>query len=218
VDRIEDVLNTAKLYEPAVVFVEDIDGTASSSDDDAVARLLEAFDGITAKGGELVVVMTTNHKERIHKGMLRPGRLDTVIEINSLDRESVERLIKVVVPTGKLNDVVDFDAVFAAMDGFYPAFVREAVERAKTFAVSRGKGALNYVLTTDDIVKAALSLRPQLDELNGAKEGERRPELEAALAKTITAATQQGVHGTKVDERHDGLVLSVPALNGQGSH
>ena len=218
VDDVEDVLRTAKLYMPAVVFAEDIDGKASSSDSDAVARLLDAFDGITAKGGDLVVVMTTNHPDRIHKGMLRPGRLDSVIEISSLDRESVERLVKVVVPDGKLDLAVDFDRIFAAMEGFYPAFVREAIERAKTFAVSRNRGALNYVLNTDDIVAAAESLRPQLEALEKANEGERIPELETALANAITKGTQQGVHGTRVDHHRDGMVLSVPGLNGQGHH
>lgn len=211
VDDIDDVLTTAKLYQPAVVFVEDIDTQTSSSDDDEVARLLEAFDGITAKGGELVVIMTTNHAERIHKGMFRPGRLDSIIEINSLDRTSVERLVKVVVPAGKLDPIVDFDAVYQAMEGFYPAFVREAVERAKAFAVARSQGGRNYVLTTDDLSKAANSLQPQLERLNGASEGEQKSTLEAAMGLTMAKA----LHGVQL---HDGddcdYVLSVPGLNG----
>ena len=214
-DNIRDVLATAKLYQPAVVFVEDIDTQTSMADGDSVSELLEAFDGITAKGGELVVVMTTNHKERIHKGMFRPGRLDCIIEINSLDRDSVEKLIAVTVPEGKLDTGIDFDEVFSAMEGFYPAFVREAVERAKVFAVSRGKGARNYTLTALDLVKAAHTLKPQLDELNGAKEGEAKPDLESALSATVTKAAQQVVHGTYVDYNQEGdQVLRVPGMNG----
>lgn len=216
-DDISDVLATAKLYEPAVVFIEDVDTQTSSSDDDEVAELLDAFDGITAKGGDLVIVMTTNHQERIHKGMFRPGRLDSIIEINSLDRESVERLIKVVVPAGKLDQNVDFDAVYQTMEGFYPAFVREAVERAKTFAVSRGMGARNYVLTTDDLSKAAMSLHPQLAVLNGAGEGEKQPELEAALGTVVRRAAQHGMHGARLEMGNDGHEFRVPALNGHRS-
>lgn len=217
VDNIDDVLETAKLYQPAVVFAEDVDTQTSSSDDDEVSTMLDAFDGITAKGGELVVVMTTNHKERIHKGMLRPGRLDSIIEINSLDRGSIERLIRVVVPQGKLSDSVDFDKVAEAMTGFYPAFVREAVERAKTFAVSRGKGGRNYMLDTVDLENAAHSLRPQLEMLNDAAEGEIRPSLETALGGVVVAAAQRAVHGTQVKETPIGLpYLSVPSLNGAG--
>jgi transitional endoplasmic reticulum ATPase len=38
--------------------------------------------------------MTTNHKDEIHKGMLRPGRLDAIIEIGAMDRPGVEKLAR----------------------------------------------------------------------------------------------------------------------------
>jgi transitional endoplasmic reticulum ATPase len=217
-DNIRQVLETAKLYQPAVVFIEDADTQTSTSDDGAVSELLDIFDGITAKGGELMILMTTNHPDRIHKGMFRPGRMDTVIEINELDRTSVERLIRATVPAGKLDETVDFEQVYAAMDGFYPAFVREAVERAKSFAVSRAKGVRTYTLSTDDLVKAARSLHPQLAQLKAASEGLAKPVLETVLSTAFEEAAQRAVHGTKLKFNYGGGddgTLSVPALNGQ---
>lgn len=187
-DDVADVLRTAKLYQPAVVFVEDVDGAASVGEDDQVAKLLDAFDGITAKGGEIVVVMTTNHIEKIHKGMLRPGRLDAVLEISTLDRPAVERLIKAVVLPGKLAPTVDFDEVFKIMHDFLPAFIREAVTRAVQFAIGRNHGSRDYLIDTADLVGAAHSLKPQLDALNNASEGTRKPVLETALAGVISGA------------------------------
>ncbi len=215
-DKIEDVLQTARLYMPAVVFVEDIDTQASSGEADEASLLLDSFDGITAKGGELVIVMTTNHFSLIHKGMLRPGRLDGVVEVNSLDRNGVERLIKAVVNPGKLDPNVDFGAVYMAMEGFFPAFVRGALDRAVTFAIDRLDGARNYMLNTQDLVGAANSLRPQLDALNAASEGERVPTLDVVLGKAITRASQEAFHGTRMEysSHGDGYEVSVPALNG----
>jgi hypothetical protein len=187
-DKIEDVLRTARLYQPAVVFVEDIDNAASTSDQDEVTKLLEAFDGITAKGGELMVVMTSNHIERIHRGMLRPGRLDAVVEIAGLDPNGIERLIKVVVDAAKLSEKVDYAAVAESMEGFLPAFVRESITRAVTFAISRLDGDGKYVIDTSDLVDAAHSLKPQLDALNAADEGEKRPEISSALNDAIKGA------------------------------
>jgi transitional endoplasmic reticulum ATPase len=184
-DKIEDVLRTARLYEPAVVFVEDIDNQSNDADSTAVTKLLDAFDGITAKGGELMIVLTTNHLDRIHKGMLRPGRLDAIVEIAGLDRGGVERLIKAVVPEGKLSPDCDFDEVYAAMDGFLPAFVRETINRAVSFAVARLHGEGNYVIDTPDLVHAATTLRPQLDALEGAGEGVHRPTLDVALSEAV---------------------------------
>jgi transitional endoplasmic reticulum ATPase len=192
-DKIEDVLRTARLYQPAVVFVEDIDNESDSGEGDDVTKLLDAFDGITAKGGELFVVMTTNHIERIHKGMLRPGRLDGVIEIAALDRHGIERLIKAVIDPTKLDSEVDYGQVGEAMYEFLPAFVRESITRAVSFAISRLEGHGNYIISTEDLVNAAHSLRPQLDAQQNAGEGVKRPTLDLAMKDSIREVVDQSV-------------------------
>lgn len=190
-DKVERVLQTARLYEPAVVFIEDIDTQSSDGEADQVTRLLDAFDGITSKGGELMIVLTTNHLDRIHKGMLRPGRLDAIVEIAGLDRGGCERLIKAVVPEGRLSADVDFDAVYASMDGFLPAFIRETINRAITFAVARIKGEGSYIIDTPDLIHAAQSLHPQLEALTGAGEGVKKPTLDKALQGAVLDAMAQ---------------------------
>ncbi len=184
-DKIENVFRTARLYEPAVVFVEDIDNQSNDSESNAVSRLLDAFDGITSKGGELMIVLTTNHLDRIHKGMLRPGRLDAIVEIAGLDRHGVERLIKAVVPQGKLSEDCDYDAIYESMNGFLPAFVRETINRAVTFAVARTHGEGSYIIDTTDLVYAAHSLLPQLEALNDAGEGKTLPTLDKSLESLV---------------------------------
>jgi len=200
-DKVEDVLRTARLYQPAVVFIEDIDVESSNGDSDAVTKLLEAFDGITSKGGELQVVMTTNHLDRIHKGMLRPGRLDAVVHIGELDRNGIERLVRVIVGEDKLDPATDFDKVGDAMKGFLPAFVKESITRAVTFAIDRLDGDRNYTISDSDLCGAAHSLRPQLDALNGAGEGVRRPTIDSALSNVVKDAVKQL---STADEHGDG--------------
>jgi transitional endoplasmic reticulum ATPase len=200
-DKVEDVLRTARLYQPAVVFIEDIDGEGSVGENDQVTKLLEAFDGITSKGGELQVVMTTNHLDRIHKGMLRPGRLDAVLHIGALDRNGIERLVRAVVDPTKLDATTDFDAVAEAMTGFLPAFVKESLTRAVMFAIDRQGGQRTYTIGTEDLVNSAHSLRPQLEALEGAGEGERRPALEQAFTNVVKGAVKQL---STADEHGDG--------------
>lgn len=216
-DKVEDVLRTARLYQPAVVFIEDIDTQSSSSEDDAVTRLLEAFDGITSKGGELQVVMTTNHLDRIHKGMLRPGRLDAVVHIGELDRNGIERLVKVLVPSSKLADGINYDEVFEAMQGYLPAFVKESLTRAVTFAINRNAGSRTYTIDTADIVGAAHSLRPQFDALNGAGEGERKPALEAAFGSLVKASVSELSFSDRRNAETDGTRWVAPVeLDSEG--
>lgn len=208
-DNVDDVLRTAKLYQPAVVFIEDIDTVTSSGDADEVSAFLDAFDGITAKGGELIAIMTTNHIEKIHRGMLRPGRLDAVIEIAGLDSAGIEKLIKAVVPDTKLSRDVDYAAVAQAMDGFYPAFVRESITRAVTFAISRLNGQSNYVIDTPDLVDAAKSLLPQLAALEGAGEGQVRPPLENAFSEIVKGAFEK--MGIRYNDRETWKVVEIDA-------
>jgi transitional endoplasmic reticulum ATPase len=196
-DAVEDVLATARLYAPAVVWVEDVDtDTGGATSPKAVSSMLDAFDGINSKhDGEIIVAMSTNHIDRVPPGMLRPGRLDYVIEIGALDRPGAERLIRVAVAEGKLAADVDFDAVYAQMTGFLPAFVRATADRARSHAIHRTGGRNDYVLTTEDLVNAAISLHPQLKLHQGATEPKELPTLDAVVKGLVTS----GADGMRID-------------------
>lgn len=186
-DSVEDALRTARLYQPAVVFVEDFDNEGPDGDDSAgMSRLLEAFDGATAKGSKVMVVVTTNHVERIPRGMLRPGRFDSMVEISHLDADGIERLVKAVVSADRRTADIDWAQVTEAMAGFYPAFVREAVDRARIVAITRH--GRNFALDTRDLVTAALSLQEQLKYLEEAGEGNPRPTVDMALRSMVRDA------------------------------
>ena len=180
-DDIHQTLQTARLYQPAVVFFEDVDEISDSGD--GVTRLLDTFDGMTSKGTELMVILTTNHAEKIHKGMLRPGRLDAVLHIGELDANGVYRMIKRNVPANLLGQV-DVTEVFSHMEGFMPAFVKEAIDRAKRYNMARHSGKLTK-LETADFVEAAKGLRPQLDLMNGNKAHEKKDRLTELVRNVV---------------------------------
>ena len=188
-DKLRDVMQTAKLYQPAVVFVEDIDAhTPKAANRDAVSEMLDIFDGIAVKDTQILLVATTNHIETVPAGMLRPGRMDYVIPIEGLDRNGTERLIRAVIPVELLSASVDFDAVYAEMERFQPAWVKATADRAQSFALARTGGSLHYRLTTEDLVHAARSLRAQLDLMEAATEGERTPDLDSAFRDMVRGA------------------------------
>lgn len=195
-DKVEDVLTTARLYAPAVVWVEDIDTDTGDADPKAVSKMLDAFDGVTSKAGEIMICMSSNHIDRVPPGMLRPGRLDYVLKIAELDRVGVEQLIRVLVDPRKLSDNVDFDAVYEQMippnaaSAFLPAFVRATADRARSFAISRLSGDADYVLTTEDLVGAARSLHPQQELHVNANDPKPLPTLDRAFREATTSATE----------------------------
>jgi transitional endoplasmic reticulum ATPase len=208
-DRVQDVLTTARLYAPAVVWVEDIDTDTGSSNPKSISEMLDAFDGITTKQGEIMIALSTNHIDRVPPGMLRPGRLDYVLEIAALDREATERLIRVVVAPGKLAKNVDFDAVYAEMDHFLPAFVRATADRARSFAIHRTNGRTDYVLTTEDLVGAARSLHSQRALHQSAQDPAPLPSVDKAFRDAVTKAVN-GVQMLDDDGDYMGK-LTVPA-------
>lgn len=193
-DDIKAVLQTAELYQPAVVFVEDIDvHTPKAADKSAVSELLDVFDGVGTKDSRLMIVMTTNHIEEVPAGMLRPGRLDYTVEINGLDRGGVERLIKAVVRNDLLADDIDYDAVFEPMSDWQPAWVKAVGDRAQSYALAASGGQLDYKITTQALVDAAKSLEPQLKLMSEALEGHPEPELHVALGAEVEKHVKEAV-------------------------
>jgi transitional endoplasmic reticulum ATPase len=196
-DSLRDVMATAQLYQPSVVFFEDVDVVADASTEAAnsVSELLDVFDGINAKGTEIMAILTTNHVASIHKGMMRPGRLDAVVHIGELDRAGVQRLTESLVPAEKLAADIDFDAVFEAMEGYLPAFCKEAVDRSIRYSIIRQREQI----TTQDLVDAANGLRPQFELMDGANEHTKPDSLGASLERVVRSA----VNGAKITESGD---------------
>ena len=187
-DSLTEVMETARLYQPAVVVFEDVDTIAQNGDPEAVTKLLDLFDGINAKGTKLLAMMTTNNVDDIHKGMIRPGRLDSIIRIAELDKGGVERMVKSVVKPEMLSDTVDYQRVYEAMEGFLPAFIKESIERAVRHALVRTKGEadISHIkLDTEDFILAANGLRPQLDLMNNAGTGKVMPTVDRALREAV---------------------------------
>ena len=183
-DELGDLMATARLYQPAVVFFEDVDTVASADGVDDVSRMLDILDGMQSKGTEIICILTTNHIDRLHKGMVRPGRLDAVIHIGALDPPAVERLIRSLVPEQLLTGSVDWPAVGAAMEGFMPAFCKEAIDRAMRWNLARNEGKPS-ALETIDFVTAADTLRPQLELMGRAGEHGGVESVGAAISRTV---------------------------------
>ena len=206
-DDLDKTLQTARLYQPALVFYEDVDTLAMEGNPDQISKLLDMFDGIQVKGTELVMVLTTNHADKIHTAMLRPGRIDAVTEIGPLDHDGFIKLVQVTVPDRLLGEDIDYDAVADAMEGFLPAFVKEAIDRAMRYAIARTDGT-PLTLATADFVHAATGLRPQLDLMEGAKEGVTADNLTASMRKVMADAVTRGDVGIyRGDQQH--FVLGV---------
>lgn len=181
-DDIAEVFRVAKMYSPSMVIVEDADTFTDSSDPKAVTSLLDAFDGPLTKGVEIMTIMTTNHPEAITKGMVRPGRIDILVEFTPLDRPGVEALYKVKI--SNLDENINWDRVYEVNKDYTPAFIAGAVDTVNTYHLGNS-GAV----TEDDIFMASEALRAQFKLYSSADEASRkRITIEDNIRQTVQVA------------------------------
>jgi chaperone BCS1 len=63
----------------SIILLEDIDAALDKAPSNAItfSGLLNALDGVAAtEGGGRILFMTTNHIEKLHPALIRPGRID----------------------------------------------------------------------------------------------------------------------------------------------
>lgn len=194
-DNWQFAFNLARLYGRCVIFIEDIDTLIDTNDPQQVSMLLDQLDGLRAKGLDASMVFTTNHINKIHKGALRPGRTDGLIEIGFMDRAGVEKLARRVI--SDLDSDIDFDAVFEAFQGFTPAYVKEVFDRSIRRNIVRNGGHLTQI-GQEDLIHSANSLRPQLELMENAPEAKARIGLDGALTSVVENVVRERLNGADI--------------------
>lgn len=210
VRALKDALLFAKRYAPAVIFAEDAERVAGSRDQKG-NDLLNTIDGVLSKNSEVMVVLTTNHVEKIERAMLRPGRFDAVISFKAPEAMAVERLVRMYA-RNLLPANADLTRVGEELAGQIPATIREVTERAKLAMISRGA----ETLAPSDIVTSALSMKRHLELL-------AEPKAEVSLGDRLVADLRDVLGsgkelGTLVSEmKSTRALLTEAALHVRGS-
>jgi len=184
-DSIAPSLRFAKLFQPAVVFFEDIDSEISGSERTThVNEILNTADGIIGKNDAVMTILTTNHLNRINRAMLRPGRVDAIIKLGDLDRDSVAELVGVYSSVLNVADMTEAekDGLHQAALKYPAAFVANATQRASMYAISGGRDAKD--ITVQDVIDALTELRPQYELMADVKEEVDDP-MSTAFEKSV---------------------------------
>lgn len=215
VDQLDSAILFAKKYQPAMIFAEDIDQVLGTSErTDAVNKILNTIDGIDAKNSEVIVVLTTNHVEKLSQAMLRPGRLDAVIAIRPPDAKAVSGLIDLY-SRGKIEKGADLTHVCKMLDGKIPAVIREVVESAKLSAVSDlPEGEMEITISADDLTTAAVGMIEHLKLLEPKPEDHRTAHEKIAqiLGNAIATGVTTAMRSASLKEAIDVVPSGNKAL------
>lgn len=193
-DELPKAIRFAEMYQPAIIFAEDIDRAVTGERTEEMDTILNTLDGIDSKNTELMVVLTTNHLDQVNRAMLRPGRLDVILNITAPDAEAVERLIAMYA-RGRLEDGTDITGAAKLLAGYTPAIIREVVERAKLSSISR-TGDANAPVSGGDIEVSAATMVQQQELLKPAPVKEET--WSNGLVEAVAKATQDKLHGNGV--------------------
>jgi transitional endoplasmic reticulum ATPase len=174
-NELSDAIAFAKQYQsPAcVVFCEDIDRAVFGDRSVKMDDILNILDGIDTKSHRIITVLTTNHLENINQAMLRPGRLDAIINVEAPDAEAAQRLVRMY-GGGAIPLTEDLTAVGVILNGQIPAVIEETVKRAKLYQLGKTpRGGAVTGLTADAILTAAKTMATQIDLLREKKEDKK---------------------------------------------
>jgi transitional endoplasmic reticulum ATPase len=195
-DELKDAIEFAKQYQSpaAVVFCEDVDRVITGDRSVAMDDILNTIDGIDSKNSHILVVLTTNHLEMINPAMLRPGRLDAVIEVLPPDAEAVQRLIRNYAGSALPPDE-NLTGVGETLKGQIPAIIAEVVKRAKLAQLAiQAPGTKVNTLSAKALADAAYTMASQIKLLNDMIDrGKEKPPV--ALEEALKGVVKHAMNG-----------------------
>jgi AAA+ superfamily predicted ATPase len=144
------LLAQAKNYQPAIVFLEDVDEIGSGEKRDAdMNRILNTLDGVQTKGNNLTVIFTTNHEKRINPALRRPGRIDLVVNFGNPDKVAVASIYKSYLGELPNAEKLDYKQLADRTPDCQGAVIAEIAKRALKLCKKRGD-------VNDELIKASI--------------------------------------------------------------
>ncbi|MFC0533451.1 ATP-dependent zinc metalloprotease FtsH [Phytohabitans kaempferiae] len=149
--RVRDLFEQAKSNAPAIVFVDEIDavgrhrgagmGGGHDEREQTLNQLLVEMDGFDTKGG-VILIAATNRPDILDPALLRPGRFDRQIAVDTPDMEGRKAILRVHAKGKPFTPDVDLDAVARRTPGFTGADLANVINEAALLTARHDKRAI----------------------------------------------------------------------------
>jgi ATP-dependent 26S proteasome regulatory subunit len=155
VGLLDEYIALARLLQPSIVVLEDIDLIGRERDGIEVGResmlnkLLNEMDGLRTDA-EILFLLTTNRPEALESALAaRPGRVDQAIEFPNPDELGRRKLIRLYAAGAAISDDVIAHAA-RVTDGVSASFIKELMRRSIQFNLEcRTNGDAIKILQND---------------------------------------------------------------------
>jgi AAA+ superfamily predicted ATPase/ATP-dependent Clp protease adapter protein ClpS len=149
-------MNLARLLQPAIVVIEDVDLIARDRnemgpcEESLLNGLLNQMDGLK-EDADILFILTTNRPEQLEGALAsRPGRVDQAIEVPLPDDIGRKKLVQLYGKGLPLGDAIVGEAA-GRTKGVSAAFIKELMRRIAQASIARDGG---ITVKSDDISEA----------------------------------------------------------------
>jgi proteasome regulatory subunit len=166
---IKEIFQLAKSKAPAIVFIDELDALCAkrielgTSGEREVQRtfmqLLAEVDGFKSLDN-VKIIGCTNRKDILDPAILRPGRLDRLIEVPNPDKDGIKQIYKIHMKTMPVEKKFDMEKIYDLSQELSGAEIRAVATEAGYFAIRDSRD----VVTEDDFIKAVAKVRKDEDQ------------------------------------------------------
>ena len=219
--RVRDLFGEAKKTAPCIVFIDEIDavgrqrgaglGGGHDEREQTLNQLLVEMDGFGVNEG-VIVIAATNRPDILDPALLRPGRFDRQIMVNTPDLKGREAILKVHARNKPFEDDVDLSVIAKTTPGFTGADLSNLLNEAALLAARRGAKRISMHDVEDATIKVIAG--PEKKSRTISEKERRLTAYHEAGHAIVTrfCPTQSPVHQISIIPRGraGGYTLSLP--------
>ncbi len=170
--RVRDLFAKARAAAPAIIFIDELDAIGRSraaalrvggndEQEQTLNQILTEMDGFASSEG-VIVLAATNRPDVLDQALLRPGRFDRRITVQSPDRRGRAAILRIHSRNVPLAADVDLDQVASQTPGLVGADLRNLVNEAALGAARKGEDKVTMQDFADAIEKTLLGSERQI--------------------------------------------------------
>ncbi len=199
--RVRDLFQKAKAKQPCIVYIDELDaigrkrgaglGGGNDEREQTLNQILVELDGFD-KGTKVVVLASTNRPDVLDPALLRPGRFDRKIILDSPDLKARKKILEIHTRKKPLAEDVDLQEVAERTPGFSGADLENLTNEAAILTARREKKKITQKEFLESIEKVLLGPERKSHILS-EKEKEISAYHEAghALVSSLLSETQE---------------------------
>lgn len=163
--RVRDLFTKAKRNAPCIIFIDEIDavgrhrgagmGGGHDEREQTLNQILTEMDGFET-GTNVIVIAATNRPDILDPALLRPGRFDRKVVVDSPDLKAREEILKVHSRNKPIAKNVDFKKVAKGTIGFSGADLENLMNEAAILAAKNNKKIISSHEVEQSIEKVLL--------------------------------------------------------------